>query len=181
MHASSGQDRRANLVGALAVALTDRINESLRRGSDRGLSDTAALVHLYTRPGQTVEFLARVLRISHPAAVRVVDRLEAAELVKRRPGRDDRSLALFLTARGRRAARTILDTRLAVMRDALSPLTSEEQEQLETLLEKLLAGLIDGRWTARHVCRLCDFPVCEDPSCPVDRAVLAIERASTAP
>src|SRR5919197_934371 len=148
MHRSPVLARRANLAGALAVALTDRLNETVRRGGERGLSSTAALVHIHTRPGQAIEFLARVLRISHPAAVRVVDRLEADGLVKRRPGPDDRSLALFLTARGRRAARTILDTRLAVMRDALSPLTSEEQEQLETLLEKLLAGLIDGRWTA---------------------------------
>jgi DNA-binding MarR family transcriptional regulator len=167
--------RQANLTGALATALTDRLNDSLRRGGERGLSGAAALVHVHSRPGQTIDFLARVLRISHPAAVRVVDRLEADGLVKRRPGPDDRSLALFLTPRGELAARAALEARLEVLAQTLAPLTSEEQEQLEPLLEKLLAGLTEDRWSARHLCRLCDFPVCENPSCPVDRAAAATE------
>ena len=176
MHISPREERRANLIGALALALTDRTHRAVNRADERGLSAPAALQHIHTRPGQTIDSLARVIGISHPAAVRLVDRLEAEGLVERRPGRDGRSRALFLTPRGTRATRAAMRSRLEVLGDALAPLTDDEQARLEPLVEKLLAGLIDDRPTARTVCRLCDFPVCEDPSCPVDVAASATER-----
>lgn len=138
----------------------------------RGLTATAALNHLRLRPGQNIDFLARLLHISHPATVRLVNRLEADGLVERRPDEDDgRSRALVLTPAGQRAALAAARKRLEVLNQMLSPLTAAERRQLEPVLEKLLGALTTDRWDARHICRLCDFPTCQMPACPVDRAV----------
>src|SRR5919198_4550073 len=103
MHTSRRAPRQANLVGALAIAVVDRLHEARVANPSRGLTATAALNHLRLRPGQNIDFLARLLQISHPATVRLVDRLEAEGLVERRRDRADaRSRTLVLTAAGRR-------------------------------------------------------------------------------
>jgi MarR family transcriptional repressor of emrRAB len=168
MHTSVHAARQANLLGAVALGALDRLRDAV--GDSGSLSASAALIHLRLRPGQPIDFLARVLAISHPATVRLVDRLEHDGLVERRAGRDGRSRALVLTRAGQKAATHVLADRLAVMNDLLAPLSAPERRQLETLLEKLLAAMPNDRWAARHLCRLCDFPACASPTCPVDSA-----------
>jgi len=167
---SRSRVRQANLLGALALAITDRLRDALVGADERGLSAVAALIHLRLRPGENIDFLARLLGISHPATVRLVDRLEDDGLVERRRGRDARSRALVLTEAGQRAAVAALGARLDLLADVLTPLTATERRQLQPMLEKLLAALCNDRWQARHTCRLCDFASCDDPACPVDRA-----------
>jgi MarR family transcriptional regulator, negative regulator of the multidrug operon emrRAB len=159
------------MLGALALAVTDCLHEELVAADERGLSTTAALIPLRLRPGENIDFLARVLDISHPATVRLVDRLEGDGLVERRRGPDARSRTLVLTRAGAREAIAALQTRLELLENVLTPLTTTERRQLEPVLEKLLAALTEDRWHARHTCRLCDFDTCDDPACPVDRAV----------
>jgi len=170
MHTSDRAARQANLLGALAVAVADRLRET---GDDgRGPTATAALNHLRLRPGQNIDFLARLLHISHPAAVRLVSRLEADGLVERRPDdHDARSRALVLTPAGERAALAASRQRLALLEQVLSPLPAAQRRQLEPVLENLLGALTADRWDARHICRLCDIPTCEKPACPVDQAI----------
>ena len=162
--------RQANLLGALALGTVDRLRDAVLDRNARSLSAGAALIHLRLRPGQTIDLRARVLGISHPVAVRLVDRLENEGLVDRRPGADARSRSLVLTKTGQRAAVAALRNRLEVLDGVLAPLTVTERDELERLLEKLLAGMIRSRGAARHICRLCDFPTCDQPACPVDRA-----------
>jgi DNA-binding MarR family transcriptional regulator len=175
MHISVRSARQANLIGALALGAIDRLRDALE-GDRRSLSASAALVHLRLRPGQTIDFLAHVLGISHPATVRLVDGLENETLVERRAGRDGRSRALVLTRAGQKAAVAALANRFEVLNDLLAPLTVAERRQLEPLLEKVLAGMTEDRWGARRMCRLCDFPTCASRSCPVDSAARAITR-----
>jgi MarR family transcriptional regulator, negative regulator of the multidrug operon emrRAB len=172
MHTPRRASREANLLGALAIAVADRLHEARAGDDGRGLTATAALNHLRLRPGQNIDFLARLLHISHPATVRLVNRLEAEGLVERRPDEDDaRSRALVLTPAGQRAALAAARKRLEVLDQMLSPLTAAERRQLEPALEKLLGALTTDRWDARHICRLCDLPTCQIPACPVDQAI----------
>ncbi len=164
------ESRQGNLLGAVALAVSDRLNETLTHGERGGLSGVAALVHIRLRPGHTIELLARVLALSHSATVRLVDRLEADGLVERRSGRDGRSVALFVTPAGETTAVEALRRRGETLAEALAPLSASERHLLAILLEKLLAGLTGDRWSARHICRLCDFPTCTRPYCPVDQA-----------
>jgi MarR family transcriptional repressor of emrRAB len=171
MHVSR-RPRSSNLLGALALAVVDRLQQTNAHQEGHGLTATAALNHVRWRPGQNIHFLARLLDVSHPAAVRLVDRLEADGLVERRAMRDDaRSRGLVLTRTGQRAAVAAARRRLAVVDEVLAPLSPAEQRRFELLLEKILRALPDGRWSARHICRLCDFPVCETPACPVDEGI----------
>jgi MarR family transcriptional regulator, negative regulator of the multidrug operon emrRAB len=171
MHASRRASRQANLLGALAIAVTDRMHQARADDDGRGLTATAALNHLRLRPAQNIDFLARLLQISHPATVRLVNRLEAEGLVERRRDEDDaRSRALVLTAAGQRAALAAARKRLEILDQTLSALTAAERRRLELVIEKLLGALTVDRWDARHICRLCDIPTCEAPTCPVDQA-----------
>jgi MarR family transcriptional regulator, negative regulator of the multidrug operon emrRAB len=186
MHTSRRASRQANLLGALAIAVVDRLHEARADDDGRGLTATAALNHLRLRPGQNIDFLAQLLHISHPATVRLVNRLEAEGLVERRPGEDDaRSRALVLTPAGQRAALAAARKRLEILDRMLSALPTAERRQLEPVIEKLLGALTIDRWDARHICRLCDIPTCQMPACPVDKAIpepgLPIQVAAAAP
>jgi DNA-binding MarR family transcriptional regulator len=165
-------DRLANLLGATALAATDRLREAVESELAHGGSAPAALVHLQAYPGESVERLRRVLGISQPAAVRVVDRLAADGLIERRPGADRRTLALHLTRAGERAASELLARRSGSLRSLLECLEPEERARLEPLLARLVAALADDRPGALRVCRLCDRGACtKAPGCPLDHTV----------
>lgn len=152
-----------------ALAAADRLRAAIEADLGSGGSAPAALVHMQAYPGESQESLRRVLGISQPATVRIVDRLVAEELVERRPGPDRRSLALHLTARGDDAASALLAGRAHSLRPLLEVLGPDEQAALTPLLERLVAALADDRAQALRVCRLCDRTACTTgPGCPLD-------------
>jgi DNA-binding MarR family transcriptional regulator len=71
-----------------------------------------------------------------------LDRLERAELIQRRPDPTDRRGKLIaLTAAGRRVVDETITKHVANEVRLLSVLTNAEQEKLNALLKKLIAGL----------------------------------------
>src|SRR5260370_713814 len=108
--------KAANLLGALALAVCDRLREATEHLDD-GLaaSEPAALVTLAHYPGQSILTLGRTLGLTHSGAVRLADRLEASGLVRRAPSGRGRTLALSLTQRGRSAALQALARRQAAV------------------------------------------------------------------
>jgi len=166
--------RLANLLGVTALVAADRLRAAVEADLRSGGSGPAALVHLQAYPGESVEALRRVLGISQPATVRIVDRLAADGLLQRRPGPDRRTLALHLTPAGEQAARAVLAQRTRSLRALLDALTPSERAALTPLLERIVASLADDRAQARRVCRLCDRDACtSDPGCPLDHTVAA--------
>jgi DNA-binding MarR family transcriptional regulator len=154
--------RAANLLGAVALAVSDGIRAATDEPAD-GLTrpEPAALVTLAHHPGQSVGALARTLGLTHSGAVRLADRLVAAGLVRRMSGGPGRTLALHLTEPGRLAAGRLV-----------SVLEPDQVAVLEQLAGRLLAALTTDRASAHRLCRLCDEPLCDrDPGCPVDQAV----------
>jgi DNA-binding MarR family transcriptional regulator len=153
--------REANLLGALGLAVADRIAEAAGPGGAGSAAE--ALVALNgTGAGGTIDSLARVVGLTHSGTVRLVDRLARGGLVERRTGADGRSAALFLTPAGRRAARRVLARREAGVQSVLAPLTRAERTVFTRLAEKLLGELEAPK---RRVCRLCDAEACGE--CPV--------------
>jgi MarR family transcriptional regulator, negative regulator of the multidrug operon emrRAB len=166
---AAGGDRLANLLGVTALAASDRLRGAVEAELAHGGSAPAALVHLQAYPGESVESLRRVLGISQPATVRIVDRLVSAGQLERRPGGDRRTLALHLTATGERAATAILERRADSLRDLLSVLDDRERAALTPLLERLVAVLASDRPGALRTCRLCDRAACTSaPGCPLE-------------
>jgi DNA-binding MarR family transcriptional regulator len=165
-------DRLTNLMGALALAATDRMTDGAGAAVAHGGAHPAMLVHLLGHPGDSIDRLRRVLRISQPGAVRAANRLEEAGLLERRPGKDGRTTSLHLTARGRRVARAVLSERERGVGDLLDLLDEDEQARLLPLLEKLVARLADDRPGALTVCRLCDRDACcATAPCPLQHTM----------
>jgi MarR family transcriptional regulator, negative regulator of the multidrug operon emrRAB len=173
--------REANLLGAVSLAVADRLRAGAESGAGQGGSAPAALVSLAGYlDGGPIDSLRGPLGLTHSAAVRVVDRLVAEGLAARREGPDRRSVAVALTPAGRRAAERAVAGRGKALEAALAGLDASERAELARLHEKILATLTDGRASAGHTCRLCDIDGCghHEGRCPVTRAADAAERRS---
>jgi MarR family transcriptional regulator, negative regulator of the multidrug operon emrRAB len=172
--------REVNLLGALSLAVADRLRAGAEVGAGQGGSIPAALISLAGYlDGGPIDSLRGPLGLTHSATVRVVDRLVAEGLAERREGPDRRSVAVTLTAAGRRAAAAAGQGRAAALEECLADLDEDERAELARMHEKILATLTDGRAAAGHICRLCDSVACghEEGRCPVTRAADAAERA----
>lgn len=164
------QDRTANLLGALALALTDRMTEEAETRAEHGAAAPAALVSVGVDPGLSVTALAHTVGLTHSAAVRLVDRLAADGLAERRAGADGRAVGVYLTRRGAVRRQAILSGRGNVLSDALAALPADDQDALTALVETLLGAMTRGRQQADYMCRLCDEDVCPAAICPVECA-----------
>lgn len=158
-------DRTANLLGTVGLAVAERIEASARTILAHAGETPAALVVIGYGLGPSNDQLRRILALSHPGSVRLVDRLVADGLVERRAGRDRRAIALYLTDAGHALREALLVGRLATLRSLLAPLTDTEQTDLGALLGKLLAALPTSDDEKCHLCRLCNDRVCTD--CPI--------------
>jgi DNA-binding MarR family transcriptional regulator len=161
-------DRTANLLGVVGLAVADRIEAAARDILGHAGETPAAMVVIGYGLGPSNDQLRRILGLSHPGTVRLVDRLVADGLVERRMGRDKRVIALHLTDRGNTLREDLLFGRLAAIRPMLEPLTHTEQDALASLLHKMLSSMETTDLDRCNLCRLCDDRVCTDCPIPAD-------------
>lgn len=161
-------EQSANLLGAVSLAVADRIEETARIVLNHAGETPAALVVIGYGLGPSNDQLRRILRLSHPGSVRLVDRLVADGLVERREGRDKREVALHLTRRGSKLREQLLKGRLTAVRPFLTSLTEQEHGVLIALLTKMLTALGTTDLERCTICRLCDDRVCVDCPIPAD-------------
>jgi DNA-binding MarR family transcriptional regulator len=150
-----------NLLGALTVALADRMGDAVRGaagGSETAAAVLSSLEDFLQEP--SIGRVQQVLGLTPSGAVRLVDRLEAIGLVARSMGDDGRIRHVSLTRSGRRVARAVRAERARVLESALAPLTSAERRELDSLLAKILASLRRPPGATRWTCRLCDTGAC---------------------
>lgn len=159
----------ANLLGAAAVAVMDGIGRATAAMMGHGGETAAAFVAIGHHPGLSNDELGRVLGLSHPGTVRLVDRLVAAGMVERRPARDRRAVSLHLTEAGVTRRAELLAERKSVLDSILGPLSAEEQAVLGGLLARMLGQLPKDPLHGLSICRLCDERGCVN--CPIDKAV----------
>jgi MarR family transcriptional regulator, negative regulator of the multidrug operon emrRAB len=167
--------RTANLLGALAGAVVHGLEARRKAHPNENSSSLAALNLLASQPGCTNVELSQALKLSHPATVRLVDKLEVAGWVAGRRGADRRSVALHLTAAGRKRVRQIAEERSANLLQVLSPLSAVQRRQLDDIAQTLLRAMTTSGLEAAHICRLCDATACPAHSCPVHQAALVAE------
>ena len=160
--------RAANIVGAFATTLGDRLAERSHLIVEHGASAPAALAAAANYDALSIERLRRILGLSHPGAVRLVDRLQADGLLERRRGADGRTVNLALTDRGRTRAKQLFAEREAVVTDALAGLKRKERAKVVDLLGRLLDATIDETPQAESTCRLCRHKACaKSGGCPI--------------
>jgi MarR family transcriptional regulator, negative regulator of the multidrug operon emrRAB len=173
----ASDERTANLLGALALTLSDRAAAAVQAGAGVSGSDAAALVTLRNyAEGEPLDLLRRALALSHPGVVRLADRLQARGLVERhRSDRDGRAVALRLTAAGRRSADAALAARADAIDAALETLDPGQRRALTSMLELMLGAQTTDSTASLVICRLCDPDVCGHPErCPVTQAAIAL-------
>jgi DNA-binding MarR family transcriptional regulator len=173
-------DRTGNLLGALALVVSDRMTEAMAAEVGQAHSAAAALSwlhHFHQQP--TVDLLRRVLGLTSSGTVRLLDGLVAAGYVERGRGTDGRATLISLTPAGRAAAANLAAARGRVLEQTLGALSAAERRTLENLHSKLLIGLIRDPSAVRWGCRLCDTGVCwAGPGCPVTNTVRARSAAA---
>ena len=162
------QTRLANLLGALAVGISDRIRLAAAEKTSMGGEAAAALIVIGHMVGLSIDQLGRILKLSHPGTVRVVDRLVAAGLAERKPALTDRRvLSLHLTPAGETERSAVLEGRRVAVFAVMDHVSPDDYPILELLVEKMLASLPCDATSAMSVCRFCDQQAC--PACPMSK------------
>lgn len=117
------------------------------RIAETGLTPAAATVVLVVQsnPGIPLGKLADALLVKRPNMTKLVKRLEARALVRRRAATDDkRSISLVLTAAGQRHARRIRALQIGHDAFVLSALTAAERGQFTKYVGRILRALEAG-------------------------------------
>lgn len=163
-------ERLANLVGAFALAVADRVAAATEAACGAGGAAAAVLVHLDRHPETSVSDLAAVVGVGGSGGVRLVDRLASQGLVTRAPSPTDRRTVLLrLTEAGTQTARRVLHAREEAVRRTVEALGAEQRSALEQLLPDLVTALPSSRTDVLRTCRLCDVSACRQaPGCPLD-------------
>lgn len=168
----------ANLLGALAVAISDAQLDAMTEVSGLSASDVATVLSLGTNPDSSISDMSGILNLTHSAAVRLADRLEGRGLIVRKRAVGHREVALRLTDKGRRLRTKIVGTRAAFLDDAVGQLSNSERAAFDRSVRTLLNHLTSSRKHADRLCRLCDEYVCPREDCPVECRAREIERIS---
>lgn len=186
----SSRQHTANVLGALSLAIADRMNTAVEAIAALGPSAPAALaaLHEFLDAGSVTQ-LSSVLGLTHSGTVRLVDRLGAEGLVERVRAEDGRAVSVVLTRRGRHMAAQILQTREQSLASALAGLSPDEVDNLAAVLDTMLTTVTLARAEERSartidrprpwLCRLCDFASCgrSEGNCPVNNAVTSSNRS----
>lgn len=155
----------ANLLGALSLAVMDRIEQGARDTIGHGGEMPAALVVIGYGPGITNDKLRRILGRSHSGTVRLVDRLVSERLVERRPGKDGRQVALHLTAKGAATRQDLLASRISAVTAFVDVLSPSGRKRLGELIHDVLARQDTSELDRFTICRMCDDRFCGN--CPL--------------
>ncbi|WP_123025020.1 MarR family winged helix-turn-helix transcriptional regulator [Mycolicibacterium stellerae] len=160
------QSRRdRNVVGAAAIAVTDLVRAAVEQATGLAGSGPAALVAVVADPGLSIDELRRVLGLTHPGTVRLVDRLVDKGWIERQHG-VGRTVLLAPTPSGRAAERRLAASREAALADYLAALSDDDVHRIAVLVEPILGRTINDVDAMRRLCRLCDRGVCQN--CPAE-------------
>lgn len=155
-------DHDANVIGAAALLVSDRVREAVEplTGS-RGASAAALTALAGWADGHQVDRLAAGLGLSHSRAVRVVDALVRAGHARRGADAEDgRRVRVHLTDEGRAAAGAVLAARAAALADVLHDVPAAERAALARACAAVLDAATTSRDGARLICRWCDAGAC---------------------
>jgi len=134
-----------NMDGKLAISLRD-ISHTMRSLYEGKGSQKRILIVLSETGTITQRELTQRLGIQSGSASEVIAKLEHTGLVARSLSETDRRTTdISLTEEGRRQAQAAIDERVRRHKEMFSALTSEEKQQLLSLLEK-----VNSDWRVRY-------------------------------
>lgn len=158
----------ANILGALATLIQDRVQLRWQEDLDLSPMAAAALVQVEWDTGCSIEQVAQQIGLSHSATVRIVDKLVERDLVaKDRARKDARAQSLKLTKAGRRTAQQLHAARNKVTDELLSLLPKQQVEALGSAVGAILRGAVTDPEESYVTCRVCDETRCRPEICPI--------------
>lgn len=164
-------ERLANLLGAVALAVTDQLESVLVSASDCSVQSVAALQWIERFPGVRPGDLARLLDLGAPAVSGLVSRLQLEGLILvTQDRRDRREVALRLTELGERCVRRASQARARLLGSLIESLPAVLWPRLVKACERLLGMLAECPRAGLATCRLCDWNMCRtdlEAPCPV--------------
>jgi len=163
----------ANVLGAMVDVLARDLEVALAASASQPGGRAAALTALAGfASGRPIDLLASSLGLSHSRVVRLVDQLEADRHVTRDRGTTDRrTVHVTLTESGWALAGSIAAARLAILREEVEALDTDDRAALDRICATILSRRIDSVRAAGRTCRLCEPRACGHPErCPVTRA-----------
>jgi len=170
---AAGPEALANVLGAMALVVTDEMVAAVTGGAGGPVTDAAALSALSEfLDGATIDRVHRVLGLTPSGAVRLVDRLVEGGLATRGPGPDGRSRAVLLTPAGRGRATQVNGARASYLTSLLAGLSPAEVDDLHRLLGRVMANVVGAKDGGAWTCRLCDLTACgrKQGRCPTANA-----------
>jgi len=158
----------ANILGALAVLIQDRVEGTWQSSLDLSPMAAAALVQIEGEPGCSIELVAGRIGLTHSATVRVIDKLAERGLVEKdRARKDARAQSLKLSKAGKRIAQQLHEARNQVTDDLLAGLAPAQRTALEQAIRAILHRCVEPGREADVTCRVCDDRRCSPEICPI--------------
>jgi DNA-binding MarR family transcriptional regulator len=142
----------ARFIDSYLLYLLARASDSVSaqfhaRLGDHGLQvrEWRVLAALSDGDGLMLGELAEIALQRQPTMTKIVDRMERAGLVERRPGeKDRRQVRIFITPEGRRRVDAALRDARRHEADVLAGLTAADAARLKSVLRSLIAAGADG-------------------------------------
>jgi DNA-binding MarR family transcriptional regulator len=166
-----------NLFAACSRNVLDKIELELTTVFGRPQSELTTLISVRHCDNFTVGWLSEVLTLTHSAAVRIVDRLQASGLLSRTQQENRRYVGLMLTPAGITLADKILSVRRDVLHQLFQDISDTDLQLALPAIEKLLRQATSDNLAAYRICRQCDEAMC-GPNCVVEQTFLEHEAQS---
>ncbi|MDO8682267.1 MAG: MarR family transcriptional regulator [Armatimonadota bacterium] len=132
-----------------------------------------ALIYINQHTSCSIGDLASGLAITHPAAVKLIERMQRKGLVTKNEDLQDRRVScITLTIIGRTVVESVQARRSETISRALENMTLKEQQGLISGLEKLLAASLGSESLIESTCLRCG--VSHMSNCVVNRAHVAL-------
>jgi DNA-binding MarR family transcriptional regulator len=156
------------IVNSLQMQIPDELSDI-----DLTFQQLHAMIYTSQHDVCSVGDIASGLAITHPAAVKLIERLQRKGLVVKSEGANDRRVSCVgLTELGKVIVESVQAKRAEAIAKALENMTSQEQAGLVTGLEKLLAATLETENLIESTCLRCG--VGHVQTCVVNRAHLAL-------
>jgi DNA-binding MarR family transcriptional regulator len=133
--------KRASLIAWFRLARSflfiDRATADHLKAFDLSVAQFDVLAQVGAAEGITQQRLADALLVTKGNVCQLLDRMEARNLVERRPAESGRAKHLYLTDEGRALQRAVVPAQEDLIDRCFASLSCEEQEQLAKILRKL--------------------------------------------
>jgi len=124
--------------------------------SDLSGSQWHGLLFVQRHQKCSIRHLAEGLGVSHPAAVKLVERLVRKDLIERNESETDRRVVeLQLSAHGRLCGDYVRDQRARGLERIMAQLEGDEADQLRRGLYAFVQAALDGEQAVNKVCLRC--------------------------